>query len=138
MGAAHQHGDAAWRHRRQEGFGNRLVLDFGGQGVQVRGKLVPADVGDRTVVGWHRRPRQLFAVGDEEMLRHLREVEQVPRRKGAGWSLTLEAAETVFHVVGESGLAHLAVADDVDPGSDLPLHSLAHGGPRHLAQTFTT
>ena len=84
VGAVHQHGDAAWRHCRQESFVNRLVLDFSGQRVQVRGKLVPADVGDRTVVGWHRWPRQLFAIGDEEMLRHLREVEQVPRRKGAG------------------------------------------------------
>ena len=133
---AHEHGDTAWRHRRQESLRDRLVLDFGRQGVQVRGKLVPSDVGDRTVVGWHRRPRQLFAVGDEEALRHLREVEQVTRRKWAGCGLPLEAAETVFHIVGEPGLAHLAIADDVDPGRDLPLHGLVHGGPHALAQVF--
>ena len=136
MRGAHEHGDTARRHRRQESFLDRLVLDFGRQGVQVRGKLVPSDVGDRTVVGWHRWPRQLFALGDKKVLRHLREVEQVTRRKWSGCSLPLEAAETVFHVVGEPGLAHLAIADDVDPGRYLPLHGLVHGSSRPLAQVL--
>ena len=50
--------------------------------------------------------------------------------------LSLEAGQAVFHVVGEPRLAHLAIADDVDPGRDLPLHGLVHGGPHPLAQVF--
>jgi hypothetical protein len=72
-------------------------------------------------------------VGNEEALRHLWEVTQVTRRKWAGRSLPLEAGQTVFHVVGEPGLAHLAIADDVDPGRHLPLHGLVHGSPHALA-----
>jgi hypothetical protein len=45
----------------------------------------------------------------------------------------LETGQAVFHVVGEPGLAHLAIADDVDPSRDLPLHGLVHGSPRPLA-----
>ena len=63
--SAHEHRDSARRHRWQESFLDRLVLDFGRQSIQVRGKPVPSDVGDRTVVGWHRRPRQLFALGEK-------------------------------------------------------------------------
>jgi hypothetical protein len=50
--------------------------------------------------------------------------------------LALEASQAVFHVVGEPRLAHLAIADDVDPGRHLPLHGLVHGSPHALALVF--
>ena len=134
---AHEHGDGAGRHRGQERLLHGLVLDFGRQGIQLRGKPVPADVSNRTVVGWHRRAWQRLALGDEEPLRDLGEVEQVTWREWARRSRSLEAAQTVSDVVGKPRLAHLAIADDVDPGRDLALHGLAHGSPHLLAQVFT-
>jgi hypothetical protein len=75
-------------------------------------------------------------VGIGEAPRNLRVVEQVPRRKWARRRLALEAGQAVFHVVGKPGLAHLAIADDVDPGHDLALDSVVHGGPHALVELF--
>ena len=50
--------------------------------------------------------------------------------------LSLEASQAVFHIVGEPRLTHLAIADDVDPSLNLPLHGLVHGGSHTLAQLF--
>jgi hypothetical protein len=49
----------------------------------------------------------------------------------------LKTGQAVFYVVGEPGLAHLAIADDVDPSRDLPPHGVVHGGLHPLEQVFT-
>jgi hypothetical protein len=67
------------------------------------------------------------------MPRDLGEVEEIPRSKRSGSDRTSKASQTILDVVGEPRFAHLAVADDVDPGIRLLLSDLMHGRPHSLA-----
>ena len=94
--------------------------------LQICRELVPAGVGDRPVVGRHGRPRALFTVGAEEAARNLGVIGQIARSERLLRGRALEPRQPVRDVVREARLAHLAVADDVDPRGDLPVDGLVH------------
>jgi hypothetical protein len=92
--------------------------------VRVGGGRRGVAYGDRSRAG--RGPTAGAAGVAEHAPRHprkLREVLVLQRVAGAA-----EAGETVLHVGGVGGLAHLAVVDDTDAGVDLLARDLGHGG----------
>jgi hypothetical protein len=79
------------------------------------------DLGDRA------RAREFLAAHDvAELLRELRHRGEVERRLAR--AVAAEAAEPLDHIGRVADLAEFAVADDADPGLDLPAHCLVDRG----------